>query len=109
MTLLGSSLSASCRRDDGGRTALHWAAAAGLSTVVQLLLAAGAAAQERRMQAYKTDMVALSSMGMPPFPPPPVMPRLTFFQVTLFLSLSLCMNHERTIIPLLCCVHQQLY
>ncbi|GFH24526.1 ANK_REP_REGION domain-containing protein, partial [Haematococcus lacustris] len=38
-------------RDDGGRTALHWAAVAQLLPVVQLLLAMGVAAQQRHAAA----------------------------------------------------------
>ena len=60
-------------RDDCGRTALHWAAAAGLESVLAPLTAAVQAVHERRMQAYRVDVESLAAIGVEA-PPPPATP-----------------------------------
>ncbi|KAG1676387.1 hypothetical protein FOA52_001182 [Chlamydomonas sp. UWO 241] len=60
--------------DDGGRTALHWACAAGLANSLPLLLAASRAADEERLASWKRDASALQAMGVAPPPRPDALP-----------------------------------
>lgn len=62
------SLFTPCPRDDGGRTALHWAAASGHTGLLSLLLSGAVAAHRRKLVALLGDSVLEG--GLPPLERP---------------------------------------
>lgn len=67
--------------DDSGRTALHWAAAAGLEAAIAPLLHAASEAQAMRLASYEQDVEALKALGAELPPPPEPLPDLAEVQV----------------------------